>query len=143
MAAELAESKTVPAETTTAAIGKLDPFGAFRTLVTDTVGEFAKIVEKGPSVFLFAFGATLMVIALFMEVDFNGYRLADLSTGEFIAVMVVGLFLLLLGSGFRIFQYLSLGRIERTAMEQGAKLLEPIAEAGKELITRREEKPPL
>jgi len=109
-------------------------FSAFQALITGSTTEFSNLVERGPSNFLLAFGSTIMAVALFMQVDLEGYHLADLATSEFIATMITGLLMIVLGSALRLAQYRSWEKFERVKLEQGAKLLQPAAEAGKALV---------
>ena len=102
-----------------------------------------RLVERGPSNFLLAFGATITVVALFMKVHYGNRHLADLKSSEFIATMVVGLLLLIVGAVLRLEQYRRFNDFETKKLEQGARLLQPIAEAGQELLTPTERKEPV
>jgi ABC-type transporter Mla maintaining outer membrane lipid asymmetry permease subunit MlaE len=122
---------------------RLSPFSAFQRLITGATNDFSKLVERGPSNFLLAFGATLTVVALFMKVHYGKHHLADLKSSEFISIMVVGLLLLIVGAVLRLEQYRKFNDFEMKKLEQGARLLQPIAEAGKDLVTPSERQEPV
>lgn len=75
-----------------------DPLGS----VLDATNRAAEQLKESASLFVAGFGAVLMVFAIVETLTFTGTD-RRLSSGEFLAVLLCGLVLLLVGAGFRMF----------------------------------------
>ena len=75
-----------------------DPLGS----VFDATNRAAEQLKESASLFVAGFGAVLMVFAIVEVLTFTGSD-RRLSSGEFLAVLLSGLVLLLVGAGFRMF----------------------------------------
>ncbi len=62
----------------------------------------AQAANSSASIFLMAFGAVLIAIAVITQIRFDTYQLSHLRTGEFIALLASGVLLLLIGGGVQL-----------------------------------------
>ena len=90
-----------------------DPLDA----VTTATERLAQAANSSASIFLMAFGAVLIAIAVITQIRFDTYQLSHLRTGEFIALLASGVLLLLIGGGVRMY----LGAIETKAERDHAE----------------------
>jgi hypothetical protein len=89
-------------EATPAALGVV-PSGPLRA-VTEGTRWVMDAARQSASLFLLGFGGTLMATAVLANVSFGTqYHLAHLRSGEFVALLLCGLLLLLVGAGYRMY----------------------------------------
>ena len=101
----------------------------FSTLIEVTT----RIAEKGPSVFLPAFGSSLIIAAFAMKLKILGNTVSNLSPAEFITVMLIASILIAGGACIRFYQYLLLQRASKQISNQVFAIAQKGIETGAEL----------
>jgi hypothetical protein len=76
-----------------------DPFQS----VLDVTSQAAEAAKQSASLFLMGFGVALMLLAVLTEIGFGDYQLAQLDSGEFMAVLFSGLLILLIGAVYGMY----------------------------------------
>ena len=120
-----------PAPTsTTVELAKL----AFDKLGESTIGTLTKgldatttIAEKGVIPFLLGTGVLLAFYGLSLKIEVHGKPLANLSTGEFIAVFVMASLLMMAGASLRAWTYTSEHALRKAELRVKLKVLEATA----------------
>jgi hypothetical protein len=117
-----------------------DQVGAVNNTLLNTLKITAEIAAKGPVVLMLSLGSALIMIGLLFKVDLRGFHLANLSLGDFIAILSFGFLLIVGGAGIRVYQfYASSVSVIREQQKLGADLLKRTADAATELMKHKPE----
>lgn len=73
--------------------------------ISSIANTLQSIAEKGTRTFLLAFGATVMALSVIMKFEVYGFHLAKIEPREFISMLVLGVVLVLAGTGFELYGY--------------------------------------
>jgi hypothetical protein len=96
---------------------------ALHDFLRDSIKDVSRLIEHKTSVFLVGFGSLVIVTGLAMMVNLDDdYQLADLTSGEFIAVLIVGVCLIALGAARTVLQIRGAVQVEQKKIEEGARL---------------------
>jgi hypothetical protein len=99
----------------------------------------SKLADKGPVNVMTAVGALLMPSALFFKVKFADHTLVDLTTGEFISLLIVGSILLVTAASMRIYQYRTRLELIREQQNIAAGIVGKTTQAGMELVRQQQD----
>lgn len=91
--------------------------------VINTFDKMSNLVDKGTSNFLQTFGSGLIILSLISKIEFFELSIIKLSITEFIAILIVGLILIIMGSYIRFVQYKDQVRMQKDIWKAGEKKL--------------------
>jgi hypothetical protein len=100
-----------------------------RGVVVASYEDFAKLVERRPTTYLFALGTAVTAVAIVMKFIQTSDEVSVLRSGEFVAMLILGFLLLILGAALLLLQYRNFAevqeRVVRAAIVEGTAEPEP------------------
>lgn len=110
---------------------------AFEEFASRRLKVVADAIDNRTDTSVAVFGMLVIAAGFVLQVNFDGYEIADLAPSEFITIMVVGLLLVALGAARRAFQLRGVVQVERTTIEEGARLAGVTRGVGTDPAVRR------
>lgn len=126
-------SKTSPSNTllTTEAANKTEveqvltnQLNAFSNTLIHVMKEVSVIADKRLSVFLLALGTTFLFLIIFLRLKPLGLQVSELTSVEFIVLVLVSFLLLSAGVYLQFYQYQKEREITRSVAETGTRIIE-------------------
>jgi hypothetical protein len=105
----------------------------FTNSMITAIERISKVAEKGPVTLLTTIGTVLLMLAVVMKFEFNGHKISNLTTGEFVTMVISASLLLIFGSFLRLWQYKSGLQTLKEQQKVGANLLAKTSQTGADL----------
>jgi hypothetical protein len=115
---------------TTLADAATGAVGAFQSSI-DRFSDAA--VRNGPSGFLMGLGTTLILLPVAARIDVAGEAIVSMTSGDFIALVVSGLLLVLAGAALRFYWLKAQLELAKQSRELGEDLFKQVATAATDL----------
>jgi len=116
-------------------------FSSFMNAVIGPMERLSKIAEMGAPPYVLGSGVVVIVVAL--GIHFVEYivpspgRGSPLDATEFVALLVIGVILLLTGSGMRIYEYKRSMDATETTQKAGVEILKQTEETARQMIGKQ------
>jgi hypothetical protein len=97
-------------------------YGEFSDQIFSTMERLAKLSDKGASTFLFGLATVLLITVLGMRLEVFGVEASNLSSSEFISIVILAAVLLMVASALRFYQERADQAISRDIRRTGAEI---------------------
>lgn len=101
-----------------------------RKETTATMKDISQIADRSSSNLLLTLGALALTISFVFKIHFFRTHIASLSSGEFVAALVIALVLLLVGAALRLYQTKKEQEAGKRIRESGLELLSKSMDTG-------------